>query len=166
MKIKRERIYILRKAKSFCTKSKRAFSRYKLRDLVMTRKIKFRGKDFLGRWHYGHLHLATGSSSLMIQVDSFDSFGVLPKTVGQFTGLFDKNGKEIYEGDIIFSQKCNSEAVLHQIEYNVDNAMFVAKLKGWDFDFCRISQDWIDEYGKEVIGNVFDNPELLEGGAE
>lgn len=135
--------------------------------LVMAREIKFRGKDFLGRWHYGYLHLATGSSSLMIQVDSFDSFGILPETVGQFTGLLDKNGKEIYEGDIIFSQKCDCRAILHKVEYNADNAMFVAKpIQGWDFDFCQIRKDWIDKYGKEIIGNVFDNPELLKGGAK
>lgn len=94
------------------------------------------------------------------------SWEVIPETVGQFTGLLDKNRTEIYEGDIIFSQKCGCRAVLHEIKYNIDYAMFIAKPKGWDFDFCQISKDWIDKYGKEVIGNVFDNPELLKGGAE
>lgn len=87
---------------------------------------------------------------------------VLPETVGQFTGLLDKNGKEIYEGDIIFSQKCDCRAILHKVEYNVDNAMFVAKpIQGWDFDYCQIRKDWIDKYGKEVIGNIHDNKEYL-----
>lgn len=91
------------------------------------------------------------------------SWEVIPETVGQFTGLLDKNGKEIYEGDIIFSQKCDCSAILHKIEYNVDNAMFVAKpIQGWDFDFCQIRKDWIDKYGKEVIGNIYDNLELLK----
>ena len=139
----------------------------------MTREIKFRAKIVMdveplalkkGDWVEGHYYedLHQGEWCSWIQeCDDITHYKVDKNTLGQFTGLLDKNGKEIYEGDIIFIQKCN-RAVLHEIEYNVDNAMFVAKPQGWDFDFCKISQDWIDKYGKEVIGNVFDNSELLK----
>lgn len=130
------------------------------------RTIKFRGKDRkTGEWFYGNLYDKDNIGNTHIRTTSKGSLDVIPDTVGQFTGLYDKNGKEIYEGDIIFSQMCDCRAVLHKVEYNIDNAMFVAKpIQGWDFDFCQIRKDWIDKYGKELIGNIHDNPELLKGG--
>lgn len=133
------------------------------------RTIKFRSKDIeTGEWLYGNIQVPSKEDVGYFMWDcDHNQKEVIPGTVGQFTGLLDKNGKEIYEGDIIFGQKCDCRAVLHKVEYNIDNAMFVAKpIQGWDFDFCQIRKDWIDKYGKEVIGNVFDNPELLKGGKE
>lgn len=133
------------------------------------RTIKFRGKYIeTGEWLHGNIQVPSKEDVEYFMWDcDHNQKEVIPYTVGQFTGLTDKNGKEIYEGDIIFSQKCDCRAVLHKVEYNIDNAMFVAKpIQGWDFDFCQIRKDWIDKYGKEVIGNVFDNPELLKGGKE
>jgi uncharacterized phage protein (TIGR01671 family) len=134
----------------------------------MKREIKFKGKDFLGRWHYGHLHLATGSSSLMIQVDSFDSFGVLPETVGQFTGLLDGNGQEIFEGDImrIPETEFNIE-IIGVVEF--DRGSYVVRSF---FSGTRSSLAWAvrgrQSGGRRgvVIGNIHDKPELLKGGAE
>lgn len=134
----------------------------------MAREIKFRGKDPKGGWVKGYYLQDLTQGKMRSYIFNCPCYWeVIPETVGQFTGLLDKNGKEIYEGDIIFSQKCDCRAILHKVEYNVDNAMFVAKqIQGWDFDFCQIRKDWIEKYGKEVIGNIHDNPELLEGGAE
>ncbi|MBR3912556.1 MAG: hypothetical protein IKJ48_07840 [Alistipes sp.] len=127
------------------------------------REIKFRGKRLdNGEWIYGYLHLPIGGDNFMIQVSNIDSFGVIPDTVGQFTGLHDYKGREIYEGDVICSELVSGREVLHKIEYNVENAMFVAKpLEGLDSDYCHIYKHWIWRYGKEVIGNIHDNPKFL-----
>lgn len=142
----------------------------------MKREIKFRGKDFLGRWHYGHLHLAAGSSSLMIQVDSFDSFGVLPETIGQYTGLKDKNGKEIYEGDLLrlpakdqYEQNNfvayeifwhDNDCADRHIGWQMNRQHFQGSLCGNDMGLITFLPHWSEKM--EVIGNVFDNPELLK----
>ena len=133
------------------------------------RTIKFRGKDFLGRWHYGFLHLATGANTLMIQIDSFDSFGVIHDTVGQFTGLTDKNGKEIYEGDIL---------VFGENGYKGHPLLVIFKHGSFGYTYI---EDWFHSFAGntnltfnplntdirfEVIGNIHDNHELLKGGKE
>lgn len=121
------------------------------------RAIKFRGYCLdIGKWVYGYLHLPTDGDGMMIQDkgSNIDSFNVLPDTVGQFTGRIDKNGKEIYEGDILIEPSI----------FDLPRTVF------WDHRFMRfgnISPSTcgyiaLHDYSKpEIIGNIHDNPELL-----
>lgn len=95
--------------------------------------------------------------------NGWDDYEVIPDTVGQFTGLLDKNGKEIYEGDVIRSD-CGNGEVRHLISFFDIIASFVAEmLPDNDInDYCTLRQAWILKYNKEVIGNIHDNPELLK----
>lgn len=139
------------------------------------RIIKFRGKveypqkyfgdkDILnGRWIVGDLHLNWCYPH--IHIDTKDKYPINPNTIGQFTGLHDKNGKEIYEGDIIRSFDSKGEPIIHHIIYDDEEAGFVAALKGsakGDFGYGRFCQQWITEWEKEVIGNIHDDLGLLK----
>lgn len=88
-----------------------------------------------------------------------------PSTVGQFTGLTDKNGKKIFEGDIVKAQDdvfgspfCNG--ITGKVVYE-ETAFFIEPKDPmeaqWLFNECAVY---------EVIGNINDNPELLKGGAD
>ena len=92
------------------------------------RTIKFRGKSILTDvWFYGDLvHSADKKRTgiLVNDKDSYDECEVVPETVGQFTGLMDKNGKEIYEGDIVECEKDNLKYVVKFWE-----GMFYASVK-------------------------------------
>lgn len=125
------------------------------------RTIKFRGKSLLkGKWIYGHLLDAECGENLMIQVNASETLGVDDNTVGQFTGLYDRNGNEIYEGDIIISDEYKHTR--HYVRYMDSEAMFVAMIIGSPLDeYCGIRQSWIDKFSKKIIGNIHDNPELL-----
>lgn len=126
----------------------------------MKREIKFRAKDTrAGEWYVGELHLS--SKVPHIHPDVLSSVPIDPDTIGQFTGLKDKNGKEIYEGDII---GCHNPNIKHLIFYNEEQGRFMAALGG------DIENDYFGICGldcsrwnatKEVIGNIHDNPELL-----
>jgi hypothetical protein len=93
-----------------------------------------------------NVHSASTKLSTIIPKDQF-----IPL---QFTGLLDKNGKEIYEGDIIRAFDSMGEAIKHEIKWRQDLCAFTAH------------QKWIDESKFEVIGNIYENPELIALGAE
>lgn len=137
----------------------------------MKKVIKFRGKRVdNGEFVYGHyatMNLTkTGgveNTDVIIFKNSFYAayegldyfYEVIPETVGQFTGLLDKNGKEIYEGDIV-REHCNDYTPIYQnaiyMAYNVDkiNDPYVS---------TQFNVIWRN--GCEVIGNIHDNPELI-----
>lgn len=134
------------------------------------REIKFRGKSFdNGEWIYGDYHKRSEGEHCIIKMKPDENGKVVyvvhqavPDSIGQFTGLHDKNGKEIYEGDIIRGN-CGHGEVRHLISFYDMTASFVAEiLPDNDInDYCTASQIWILKYSKEVVGNIHDNPELL-----
>lgn len=78
----------------------------------------------------------------------------------QFTGLHDKNGKEIYEGDIVAEKGhyVNSDRILYQdIKWKESYSCW---LRG---EYQRLTPKNIERYEIEVVGNIYDNPELLKG---
>lgn len=136
------------------------------------RTIKFRGQFVYKNtqtgendWVYGDLVQYPEHIGKHRIVNEGINREVLAYTVGQFTGLHDKNGKEIYEGDIIRSFDSKGESVIHYIQYDDEEAGFVAAFKGsrkGDFGYGRCDQRWITNCEKEVIGNIHDNLELLK----
>lgn len=132
------------------------------------RTIKFRGKSIDGKeWLYGDLVSSADEKRFAILVndkESYDECEVDPETVGQFTGLMDKNGAEIYEGDII---GCHNPRIKHLIFYNEKQGRYMAALNG-DIENDFVGVCGLDDSrwngSKKVIGNIYDNPELLKGG--
>lgn len=128
------------------------------------REIKFRAKEIgsEGKWRVGDLHMTATKPHIH---SLSNKYLIKIETIGQFTGLCDINGKEIYEGDIIRSFDSKGEPIIHFIQYDNEEAGFVAILKGsrkGDFGYGKCYQQWITECEKEVIGNIHDNPELLK----
>lgn len=128
------------------------------------RTIKFRGKNLDGEWVYGFYvkeerQTINGFEKKHFIVNDGHDY-VKPETVGQFTGLYDKDGKEIYEGDIL--QLKYSDGSYHS------SSVYYAQQKGyWAVDVSineRIILGYIDRTKLVVIGNIHDNPELLKGG--
>lgn len=132
----------------------------------MNREIKFRGRRKNGgSWIYGDLCRQELTTCIFPQdaYDSYNNYIVDESTVGQYTGLKDKNGVEIYEGDIIMSNASTREPIYYDIFYNEDQAAFCAGLDGERFSLFGVRKQWIDAFGKVVVGNIHDNPELLKG---
>ena len=136
------------------------------------RTIKFRGKTHgNGKWYYGSLVYSNEiNAAIYFQIGSglvktMDWVFVIPETVGQFTGLYDCDGNEIYEGDIL--RLGNSPSGICKVKWNETMASFCIQFFFENKLGTRALGEWvICERKVEVIGNIFDNPELLKGGAE
>lgn len=130
------------------------------------RDVKFRGQSKqTGAWLYGSL-IRRGERCFILpftgKMRAADT-EVIPATVGQYTGLKDEHGKEIYEGDVIRSPLSEDKTRPHRIFYHTGNAAFMGALVDRkELCYLRLDQDWIYKFGKEVIGNIHDNPELLK----
>lgn len=140
------------------------------------RTIKFRGKRIdNGEWVYGYYARLRNEFKewhcIMTEKDASENYikdcngynmlytPVNHNTVGQFTGLYDKNGEEIYEGDIL---------ALHETDNIVTHCPVSMNCKGyWSIDFginYGAYLGLVDKKRVEIIGNIHDNPELQKGG--
>ena len=153
------------------------------------REIKFRGCS-CGEWYYGNLYIRKheefGDSAYIIGYTETPSTTIVDiNTIGQFTGLYDKNGKEIYEGDIMGLPENDANGVKYKNRYTrvvewVNDGFFL-------LDYCTMGGE-DSKYGDRlaleislksnydgmarcfhergldytVIGNIHDNPELLK----
>lgn len=140
------------------------------------RKIVFRGKRIEnGEWVEGYLvklpsaiQIGSDYSPWYIIVPPVDPdddggrYNVDPETVGQYTGLTDKNGKKIFEWDVVKTEKFNAPNKLYIIKFDLLLGAFIGEDDGTMY-FTTFDGD-SDQF--EVIGNIHDNPELLKGGSE
>ena len=132
------------------------------------RTIKFRGKTKQGEWVIGYY---VGKSSLdevailpppnvnydIGYINDSECYYCIADTLGQFTGLYDKNGKEIYEGDILDFNGLT-------VEVRFVRGVF-AFLANGDLDEELCGDCRTDLFAK-VIGNVYENPDILKGGEQ
>ena len=132
------------------------------------REILFRGKRTdNGKWICGHLleqnipdyHSYIVASFIAEQdnrhteIIEFAIYEVIPETVGQYTGLTDKNGKKIFEGDIVRAFTRFSEIYVFSVAYHDGTFWF----KNWSWTKFLFKFEKI-----EVIGNIHENPEILK----
>lgn len=132
----------------------------------MEREIKFRGKRLdNGEWVVGDLiHKNNGDVAIRTYLnvwvdnsDDIDAYGeefiINPATVGQYTGLKDKNGKEIYEGDLFHAGYFGGNDV---VLWNKENARYIGKTPHGYISYVG------REPSAEIVGNIHDHPELLK----
>lgn len=125
------------------------------------REILFRGKHKNGFWCYGNLNINSQGVTIITPGETaLGKYGaVIPETVGQYTGLTDKNGKKIFEGDILKDHSFTIDD-FSKVVYDTENAQF--SLADCD-EICDTMEEW-ERYREdyEIVGNVYDNPELVE----
>lgn len=126
----------------------------------MKREIKFRGKRLdNGKWVYGDFRSEENCIAVPCYIRHFgigyDVYPVDPDTVGQYTGIKTKDCKEIYEGDIV----CLGDAKRRTgvIVKSDTKPAFVLEVNDTAFDLYYRNQ-----HRYEVVGNIYDNPELLK----
>lgn len=149
------------------------------------REILFRGKTKNGQWVYGCYYKQKQFYGEKVECDciivtddilsndlGLDYEEVIPETVGQFTGLYDKNGKKIFEGDIVKLEEGFWEAAYnavlieeeewYAVYYDDGRARYDLKTQDNNLEFKRVAWQQLVGGIVEIIGNKWDNPELLK----
>lgn len=129
------------------------------------REIKFRGyyngDDITGReprWLHGDLYHRDSGEPMIREPRTANFIAVLPDTVGQYTGLKDRDGNEIYEGDIVKSELRKQSFV---VRWGNDYGCWYLTTHGESHGCGELSSGTIKLLTLTVIGNTHDNPELL-----
>ena len=129
------------------------------------REILFRGKSRNnGKWYQGDL--VTVAHKRFIDDDIVKEI-VIPETVGQFTGLTDRNGNKIFEGDVVATKYKLGRGgyYVFEVYYNENLCQFALTInsgsytKNKQYDWLQLTELKANKI--EVIGNIHDNPELL-----
>lgn len=149
-----------------------------MREILFRGKRVDNGKEVIGFYFNvpEHHNSDLSGKSIIISINNGLYFEVVPETVGQYTGLTDKNGKKIFEGDIVRTQeyydrlnsaKAKRKRHIGIVEYVIYkftdgrcyNAEWRVKIDDYGEYSCGVRSQL---YDCEVIGNIHDNPELLE----
>lgn len=125
-------------------------------------KVKLDGTPVESKWVYGGICQFNEDRSIIYQTEpEFQKYSVYTDTVGQYTGLKDKNGRKIFEGDIVRRFNRNGQEIMsYVVEWYSDCSMFVLDCIDFDMEF---DTDFTVFYGDEfeIVGNIHDNPELV-----
>lgn len=131
------------------------------------REILFRGKQLSNsEWVYGFIIKTSGTYYIIDKDDDKNiTYKIIPETVGQYTGLCDKNGKKIFEGDIIDASNewwnaagpAGHDSPVILVEWENDLCGF-EPFANYDCD-CGV---YINAKNCGVLGNIHDNPKLLK----
>ena len=126
------------------------------------REILFRGKRINSReWAYGDLLTCDDEMEIYSESHGENGGWVIPETVGEYTGLTDKNGVKIFEGDII---KSTTSGTIGKVGYYPEEGAFMVLFNassGYCVGYLDINMSTI-----EIIGNIYDNPELIKDDTE
>ena len=134
----------------------------------MSREILFRGKSIgIDNWLYGKLFkygLTAPSNVPCICVcvptswkEAYNFYAVHPNTIGQYTGLKDKNGVKIFEGDVvIIGEKLKAKVIYYDGAFRMQSEFSPTLIDTTDMGYM------MREFSVRVIGNIHDNPELIK----
>lgn len=117
------------------------------------REIKFRGLGYDNKWYYGYYYVI---GDLHYIQTAIESVSVNPFSISQFTGLYDRNGEEIYEGDIVLQLTHNGKKRM-RVDFN-----FGCFYAGFHNGSSTKKRPKLLSKIVEVIGNIYENHELLK----